>query len=192
MLVVSPWSTGGWVCSETFDHTSLIRFIEQRHGVSEPNITPWRRTVAGDLTSAFDFGRAASPTFSSLPSTEAYKPTDDDRHPDYVPTPPTDPKLPSQERGTRPARALGYRLEVTPTVSADGLSLLIANQGRLGAALQARPAGLAGVPSTYTVGRREAAHRRADGSRPVRREPARPGRVLPSLCRQHPAPARSR
>ena len=28
LLIVSPWSTGGWVCSETFDHTSLIRFIE--------------------------------------------------------------------------------------------------------------------------------------------------------------------
>ena len=36
MLVVSPWSTGGWVCSETFDHTSLIRFIEARFGARSP------------------------------------------------------------------------------------------------------------------------------------------------------------
>ena len=51
-LVISPWSKGGWVCSEVFDHTSPIRFIEQRFGVTEPNITPWRRTVCGD----YDFG----------------------------------------------------------------------------------------------------------------------------------------
>ena len=36
LLVVSPWSTGGWVCSETFDHTSLIRFLEARFGVDDP------------------------------------------------------------------------------------------------------------------------------------------------------------
>ena len=55
-LAVEP---GGWVCSETFDHTSLIRFIEARFGVDEPNITPWRRAVCGDLTSAFDFESAS-------------------------------------------------------------------------------------------------------------------------------------
>ncbi|NDZ69628.1 phospholipase C, phosphocholine-specific, partial [Streptomyces sp. SID10362] len=43
MLVVSPWSTGGYVCSQTFDHTSVLRFMEQRFGVREPNISPWRR-----------------------------------------------------------------------------------------------------------------------------------------------------
>jgi phospholipase C len=33
----------------------LIRLIEARFGVDEPNLTPWRRAVCGDLTSAFDF-----------------------------------------------------------------------------------------------------------------------------------------
>ena len=37
------------------DHTSLIRLIETRFGVREPNISPWRRRVCGDLTSAFRF-----------------------------------------------------------------------------------------------------------------------------------------
>src|SRR5262249_56546949 len=61
MIVISPWSKGGWVNSEVFDHTSLIRFIEARYGegaaglLKETNITPWRRAVVGDLTSAFDF-----------------------------------------------------------------------------------------------------------------------------------------
>src|SRR5262245_60297018 len=40
MLVISPWSTGGFVCSETFDHTSVIQFMERRFGVHEPNISP--------------------------------------------------------------------------------------------------------------------------------------------------------
>jgi len=54
MIVISPWSKGGWVDSEVFDHTSLIRFIEQRFGggqhVRENNITAWRRAITGDLT----------------------------------------------------------------------------------------------------------------------------------------------
>jgi phospholipase C len=54
-LVISPWSRGGWVCSQVFDHTSVLQFLEARFGVEETNITPWRRAVAGDLTSALDF-----------------------------------------------------------------------------------------------------------------------------------------
>jgi phospholipase C len=51
-LVVSPFSRGGWYCSDTFDHTSLLRFIETRFGVPVPNLTAWRRSVTGDLTTA--------------------------------------------------------------------------------------------------------------------------------------------
>jgi phospholipase C len=58
--IVSPWTAGGFVCSEVFDHTSLIRFIEARFGVYEPNISAWRRQTCGDLTSAFRFGAAPS------------------------------------------------------------------------------------------------------------------------------------
>ena len=50
MLVVSPFSVGGWVCSDTFDHTSQMRFLETRFGVTAPNISTWRRGVTGDLT----------------------------------------------------------------------------------------------------------------------------------------------
>ena len=55
MLVISPFSRGGFVCSDTFDHTSLLRFIETRFGVEVPNLTAWRRSATGDLTSAFNF-----------------------------------------------------------------------------------------------------------------------------------------
>ena len=54
MIVISPWSKGGYVCSELFDHTSVIRFIEKRfghdHDLGESNITPWRRAICGDWT----------------------------------------------------------------------------------------------------------------------------------------------
>ncbi|SSW73076.1 Non-hemolytic phospholipase C [Achromobacter veterisilvae] len=61
MLAISPWSRGGWVNSQVFDHTSVIRFLEARFGVAEPNISAWRRAVAGDLTSAFDFAGDRGP-----------------------------------------------------------------------------------------------------------------------------------
>jgi phospholipase C len=54
--IVSPWTAGGFVCSDVFDHGSLIRFIEARFGVFEPNISAWRRQTCGDLTPAFRFG----------------------------------------------------------------------------------------------------------------------------------------
>ncbi len=54
-VIVSPWTAGGWVCSETFDHTSPLRFLEAFTGVREPNISDWRRKTFGDMTSAFRF-----------------------------------------------------------------------------------------------------------------------------------------
>jgi phospholipase C len=57
-IIVSPWTVGGWVCSELFDHTSQLRFLEQITGVMETNLTDWRRQTVGDLTSAFRFNDA--------------------------------------------------------------------------------------------------------------------------------------
>jgi phospholipase C len=67
-IVVSPWTAGGWVCSENFDHTSVLQFLELFTGVRETNITDWRRSTFGDLTSAFRFGQA-SKTPPVLPDT---------------------------------------------------------------------------------------------------------------------------
>jgi phospholipase C len=52
---VSPWTVGGNVCSDVFDHTSLIRLLEVRFGVVEPLISAWRRQTCGDLTTALNF-----------------------------------------------------------------------------------------------------------------------------------------
>jgi phospholipase C len=58
-IIVSPWTVGGYVATETFDHSSLFRFLETRFCVPEPNISAWRRATVGDLTSAFQFSHRA-------------------------------------------------------------------------------------------------------------------------------------
>ncbi|HEY6396242.1 MAG TPA: alkaline phosphatase family protein [Solirubrobacteraceae bacterium] len=64
MLVVSPFSRGGLVCSDTCDHTSTLRFLETRFGAKVPNLSRWRHKHTGDLTSAFNF--AAKPRYGRL------------------------------------------------------------------------------------------------------------------------------
>jgi phospholipase C len=97
-LIVSPWTAGGWVASERFDHTSVLRFLEKFTGVREPNITDWRRKTFGDLTSAFRFDRPHReppklPDASHLLA-EAY--AEVKRLP--KPVPPTSQSTPAQER----------------------------------------------------------------------------------------------
>src|SRR6202041_2488162 len=68
-LVISPFSRGGYVCSDFFDHPSLLRFIETRFGVEVPNLSPWRRSVTGDLTAALALSRPADSSVPALPPT---------------------------------------------------------------------------------------------------------------------------
>lgn len=153
MIVISPWSKGGWVNSQVFDHTSLIRFIEERFGVIEPNITAWRRSVVGDLTSAFNFESPNDATVP-LPSTAAYVPPDNNRHPDYVPTVPVNQALPQQEPGTRPARPLPYQFYAHGEVDASSGSLRLSfrNVGKAGVFFQVRSGDGQTGPWAYTVG----------------------------------------
>jgi phospholipase C len=158
MIVISPWSKGGWVNSEVFDHTSLIRFIERRFGkefsgITESNITPWRRAVAGDLTSAFDF-ESPNNAIVPLPSTISFMPPDNLRHPDYKPVPPTPQAMPQQETGTRPARAVPYELHVNGEVndSKSTVELRFHNTGEATAVFQVRFGDGQNAPRSYTVG----------------------------------------
>ncbi|MEV5942010.1 phosphocholine-specific phospholipase C [Streptomyces sp. NPDC051994] len=152
MLVVSPWSTGGYTCSETFDHTSIIRFMERRFGVHEPNISPWRRAICGDLTSAFDFSRTNS-SAPALPSTTAYIPPDHNRHPDFVPTPPATGTLPKQERGSRRTRPLRYApfVDGTANVSTGKFTLTFGSGASSGAQFLVTSANRTDGPWTYTT-----------------------------------------
>ena len=127
MLVVSPWTRGGNVCSQVFDHTSVLQFLEKWSGVAEPNISPWRRAVCGDLTTTLDL-TTSNVTYPSLPSTP---PT-----PGWNTTYPAPPKtqvLPKQEPGTRVARALPYTLTVSGRVASDKFWIDFSNAGAAGA-----------------------------------------------------------
>jgi phospholipase C len=66
-IIVSPWTVGGYVCHDTFDHTSVLQFLELVTGVVNPNITPWRRKTSGNLASAL--GAVRGRRFPRLPGT---------------------------------------------------------------------------------------------------------------------------
>jgi phospholipase C len=72
MLVISPFSRGGFVSSDVFDHTSLLLFLERRFGAEVPNLSGWRRATVGDLTSAFNFGQPDT----SVPTLPTVLPSD--------------------------------------------------------------------------------------------------------------------
>jgi len=134
MIVASPWSRGGYVCSEVFDHTSVIQFLEKfvshRIGkpVSEPNINPWRRTVCGDLSSTFGSAEAKAAAltpvdrdqfveqihkaqFAGLP--KGFHALSEAEIQALRREPSASPLMPRQEKGLRPSRALPYELYVT-------------------------------------------------------------------------------
>jgi phospholipase C len=148
LIVVSPWSRGGFVNSEASDHTSVIRFLEKRFGVVEPNITPWRRAVTGDLTSMFDFADPDGSALRALPGTEDHAARVAAELKLPPPTVPSTQAVPVQERGQRPARPLPYRLEVREV---DGGKLQFVNAGTLGAVFQVHDRGGAAGPWHYTV-----------------------------------------
>ena len=155
MLVVSPWSKGGYVNSQVFDHTSLIRFIEARFaaqfpGLIESNITPWRRAVAGDLTSTLNFKRPNA-ELVALPNTADFVPKDFDFHPNDNIVPPVNQVLPTQEPGIRRARALPYQLQVRGKVRDGMFEIRFHNTGRATAAFQVRSGNPADAPRVYTV-----------------------------------------
>jgi phospholipase C len=101
-LVISPWSRGGWVCSEPFDHTSTLRFLERRFGVMEPNISAWRRSKLGDMTSALRLSHR-NPRFPELPDpAPLYDLEVQEAATLPAPTVPTVQMVPRQEPGGRP------------------------------------------------------------------------------------------
>ncbi|WP_034091872.1 alkaline phosphatase family protein [Streptacidiphilus albus] len=101
-IIVSPWTVGGYVATEAFDHTSVLQFLESFTGVPAVNVTDWRRETFGDLTSAFQFhrrGKSAPP----LPPTAAQLALAEQEVATLpAPTlPGADQRFPQQERGHR-------------------------------------------------------------------------------------------
>jgi phospholipase C len=111
-VVASPWTVGGYVSHDTFDHTSVIRLIESVTGVSCPNISAWRRSVSGDLASVLGSSAHASPR---LPGTQRDLMAAEEQVRLYAlpPIPGASQTFPLQPPGTKPVR------NTTPTASAS-------------------------------------------------------------------------
>ena len=154
LVIASPWSKGGWVNSEVFDHTSTLQFLEKflskKTGkeVKEPNISDWRRTVCGDLTTVFrPYNGEQIPTpeflakdaFVESINKAKYKKLPDNYKlltPEEIAlannTPHASPYLPKQEQGIKPSCALPYQLYADGKLSADkksfGLKFTASNE----------------------------------------------------------------
>jgi len=120
MLVISPFSRGGHIASEVFDHTSQLQLIAERFGVEVPNVSAWRRKTVGDLTSTM-FQSAPNTHVPSLPATSVLMPLSgacaaydhDTEAGGAAPSVPTKQTMPVQGGGSEPAT------RYFPTTDAD-------------------------------------------------------------------------
>jgi phospholipase C len=144
MLVISPWTVGGWVNSEVFDHTSMLRFVEQRFGVPVPNISAWRRQTVGDLTSVFRHRPEGSPR---LPNPEPNSRLEQQAA-DTLPqaTVPAVQTMPAQE----PAR-VALDLDASPQLVLPGHTSLVTATLTNNGVSAARPVAVSGVSLELTA-----------------------------------------
>ncbi len=105
-LVISPFSRGAYVCSETFDHTSTLRLIETRFGVEVANLSQWRRRACGDMTAALGFSKPPRLDTPRLPETAAaLRRVEEAANELPQPEVPRAQAMPRQEAGMRLRRA---------------------------------------------------------------------------------------
>jgi phospholipase C len=109
MLVVSPFSRGGHIASEVFDHTSQLQLVSKRFGVEVPNVSAWRRRTVGDLTSTLFRSRKDS-SWPALPVPAPYFDNGDcsavgqySEAGGADPSVPTMQRMPKQGGGSEPA-----------------------------------------------------------------------------------------
>ena len=135
MYIISPWSRGGWVNSQNFDHTSVLQFLEACFGVKETNISPYRRAMLGDLTSAFNFKEPNNEVLPTLAGKKTRQDADTLRsNQEKLPqiSAPANQVMPKQATGYKPSRALPYRLHTTAHVDSLNVGLIFANTGTAG------------------------------------------------------------
>jgi len=151
MVVISPWSKGGWVSSQTFDHTSVGQFLEKRFGVAIPGISPWHRAVCGDLLSAFDFASSNAPA-PSLPDAKDSAARVADAKGRPKPVPPDEPQKLFQEQGSRLSRAVPYVLHAEAELENGSLALSFRNAAAAGTVFHVYDrTHLEQIPRRYTV-----------------------------------------
>jgi phospholipase C len=112
-VIVSPWTVGGYVCHDTFDHTSVTRLLELVTGVTNSNITAWRRRTVGDFTTAL--GTVPDGRFPRLPGTTKQLELAEQQVTEFglPPIPGADQTFPVQPPGTRPVRSRPAATTVT-------------------------------------------------------------------------------
>ena len=104
-FVISPWSVGGFVCTDPLDHTSVLRFIERVTGITETNISAWRRSTFGDFTSAFQRSPESAPSIPAATAAATAAELAFQTQQSTLPLPPfpgQQQSLPSQQPGRRP------------------------------------------------------------------------------------------
>ncbi|WNC88389.1 phospholipase C, phosphocholine-specific [Paraburkholderia sp. FT54] len=153
MYVISPWSKGGWVNSQVFDHTSMSLFLEKRFDITVDAVSPWHRAVCGDLTSCFDFVSPNDPVVPTLPDTSNYQAVLAAQASLPIAAPPATPQPLFQEPGTRFSRALPYELHTSARIEGPGLvKLMFSNTGKQGAVFHVYDKShMDRIPRRYTV-----------------------------------------
>jgi phospholipase C len=104
-IVISPWTVGGFVCSDPLDHTSGLRFIERVTGITEPNISAWRRSTFGDFTTTFQQTPASAPSIPAASASATAAQLAFQQQQSTLPLPPfpgQQQSAPSQQPGHRP------------------------------------------------------------------------------------------
>lgn len=153
MYVISPWSRGGWVNSQVFDHTSIGMFLEKRFGVTIKAISKWHRAVSGDLTSAFDFKTPNLEPLPRLPDMSGYRLVESQSKRMPIASAPDKPQEAIQEPGIRHSRPIPYALHVTMRrQGAERVGLSFLNAGAQGAVFHVYDKHrLKEIPRRYTV-----------------------------------------
>ena len=141
MIVASPWTRGGCVCSQVFDNTSILMFLENflTHKTGKPvvetNISSWRRSICGNLTSLFQSTteeKTQNPqpisrdpfvqqifTAQFKPPPSGFKPLTKTEIQEIADNPFSDKWMSRQEPGIRPSSPLPYELYVNGSLSDD-------------------------------------------------------------------------
>jgi len=154
MLICSPWTTGGYIDSNVYDHTSMLQFLAAWTGVKPANVTSWRSSVVGNLTAAFDFENPNFTIPSNIPTlAQTWALT---QLTGGSTTPPAEGKqsMPAQESGTRPHRPSNLQpfADVTVNRSTSAVTATLANTGSVGVSFAVYPnAYLAATPTPVTV-----------------------------------------
>lgn len=152
-IIVSPWSRGGYVCSQLFDHTSVLQFLEERFGVKEPNISEWRRAVSGNLLSAFDFTLPFPDKALAFPHIQGTQERIERSLAGSAFQIPSEQTQPVQMTGQRPVRTPPYDFTVhSLTDDEQNLRLQIENIGAVGICLTVHDNTDQNDPLFFTVG----------------------------------------